>query len=204
MKKLLCLFVGLSALFSLFASPCYEEVETAAFTAILCHTSIPSLPLNGVTFYGEEENIIPDKIVFDNSDMSLYLDALNTKPKMNFFQSALYSITQNGSTMQKTKKKLQERAYKTDEVIINGEADITSNSSVNKLEFITTGNLSSIDVDVYADLVITKNEEKYIINGTFNIKGGKDKILTVTSSNVTVNGIPYDVEVKYKLTKAET
>lgn len=204
MKKLFCLLLGLFVLLSLHSAPCYEELENAAFTAILCHTSIPSLPLDGVTFYGDDDDVIPDKIVFDNSDLSLYLDALNTKPKMNFFQGALYSITQNGATMQRTKKKLEEAGYQKGDVLISGVADITSNSKVNKLEFITTGNLSSIDVDVDSDLIITKNSEEYIIKGTFNIKGGKDKILTITSDDVTVNGVPYDVDVKYKLTKAET
>ncbi len=204
MKKLLCLIALFFVVLSLYSSPCYEELENAAFTAILCHTSIPTLPLDGVTIYGDDDDIIPDKIVFDNSDMSLYLDALNTKPKMNFFQSALYSITQNGATMQRTKKKLEEADYQEGDVLISGVADITSYSKVNKLDFITTGNLSSIDVDVDSDLIITKYSEEYIIKGTFNIKGGKDKILTITSDDVTVNGVPYDVEVKYKLTKAET
>lgn len=204
MKRLLLIFAIVSVYMSLSANPCFEEVENASFTTILCRTSIPQLPLQGVTMTGDEDEIIPDRIVYSDSDLSNYLTALNTKPEISsLWENALYSLTQRGATMKKTKTKLEEADYRKGDVILNGTVDITSNSRIKKLDFVTSGNLTSVDVDAEADLTVQKGSESYKIEGTFNIKGDKDKVLNITSEDVTVNGKSYLVSVKYQLTKAQ-
>ncbi len=203
MKRLLLILIAALFCGSLFANPCFEELENASFTTILCRTSVPELSLQGVTFVKGDDEIIPKRIIYSDSDLSNYFSALNTKPEISsIWESAMYSLTQRGATMQKTKEKLKKADYKKGDCLLNGTVDITSKSKIKKLEFLTSGSLDSVDVDCTVDLTLKKGLERYIIKGTFNIKGDKNKVLEITSEDVTVNGKFYLVSVKYQLTKA--
>lgn len=202
MKRLLFLSLLLLLFFPLCAGPCYEELETVSLVTLSSRASVPLLPLEGVSFIGDEDKIIPDKIVYSSSDASTYLEALNTKPKCSILESALYSITQNGATMKRTKKMLQERNYQKGELVVTGAVTLTTRSELDKMDIILTGNLSSFQAYADLDLVIVSGSEVYSVKGKLDIEGGDDKIFTISSSDYTVNGIKYDVELKYRLRKA--
>ncbi len=202
MKRLLFFPILLLLLFSLSAGPCYEELETVSLVTVSSRASVPLLPLPGVSFVGEGDKIIPDNIVYSSSDASTYLEALNTKPKCSIFESALYSITQNGAMMKRTKKMLEERDYRKGELVVTGTVGIESKSELDKMDIILTGNLSSFQASVNLDLVIVSRDEVYTVRGALDITGGDDRIFTITSSDYTVNGIRYDVELEYRLRKA--
>lgn len=202
MRKFLLLLILLFFSFLLFSSPCYEDVETAAFSTILARTSIPALNLEGVTFIGDEDKIIPERIVYENSDLSTYLTSLNTRPGgMAFWMLPLYSLTQNGTTMKKTKKRLEDAGYEKGSVVISGVVDVSSESEINKLDYITKGSLSSVDITCDSDLIVKKDGEEYILKGIFKIKGDESGILSVVSDNLTLNGEAYRINVKYRKEK---
>lgn len=202
MRKILVSIVFLFSALILFSSPCYEDVETAAFSTILARSSIPTLSLMGVTFIGDDDEIIPDRIIYESSDLSTYLESLNTKPEgMPFWKIPLYTLTQNGATMKKTKKKLADAGYEKGDVVITGTVDITSSSPVNKIDYITRGSLSSINMTCDSDLIVKKDGEEYILNGVFTIKGDESGTLSVVSDDLTVNGELYNVDVKYRKEK---
>lgn len=202
MRKPLFILLFLFSAFFLFSSPCYEDVESAAFSVILARTSIPTLMLDGVTFIGDDDEIIPDKIIFNNSDLSTYLDTLNTKPdNIPFWKIPLYNLTQNGATMKKTKKKLESAGYNKGDVVISGEVDILEKSSINKFDYLTTGSLTSLSVKCRPHLIIQKGGEEYIMEGTFNIEGDEEGTMHVYSDMLTLNGEFYRVDVKYRREK---
>ena len=206
MKKFLCLlFFLLSVFFLLSANPCFEEVEDTAFTTILSYSSIPKIPLDGVSYTeSDDESALPERVTYSSADLSTFLGNLNTKPDCSsLWESAVYSMMQRGATMKKTKAKLEQAGYRKGDVTVSGTVDISSKTPLKKLELVLGNDFSSVDVDCTANLLLTKNGEKYIIKGTFNVSGDENRILSVTSSDMTVNGIYYRVSVKYRLTKVQ-
>lgn len=202
MKRLLFIPLLLLLLFSAYAGPCYEELETVSLVTISSRASVPVLPLEGVSFVTEGERIIPEKIVYSSSDASTYLEALNTKPKCSILESALYTVTQNGAMMKRTKKMLEERNYRKGQLVVSGTVTLESKSELDKMDIILTGNLSSFRASADLDLVIVSESEVYSVRGKLDITGGDDRIFTISSSDYTVNDIRYDVELKYSLRKA--
>ncbi len=187
------------------ANPCFEEVEDAAFATILSYASTPKIPLSGVSCTSsDDESAFPGRVTYTSSDLSTYLECLNTKPECSsLWENAVYSMMQRGATMKKVKAKLGETDYRKGDVIISGTVDLEPKTELKKLDLVLANDFSSVDVDCRADLLLTKNGEKYTIKGTFNVSGDEDRVLSVTSSDMTVNGTYYKVSVKYRLTKVK-
>lgn len=203
MKKWFVLFSLLFLSLFLFASPCFEEVETIVLATISSRASIPELTLNGVKMKGDDDLIIPSSVEYENSDASFYLENLSTKPKkLSLWESALFNMTQRNPSMIKTKEILREADYKKGEVVTNGRIKITALSEVKTLDIVMSSDLSSIDIDAELDLTLKIKNKNYIIKGTLHIDGSSDRILSVYSNNISVNDTYYKVSLKYKLTKA--
>ena len=92
MKKTLVLILFVLSLFPLFSSPCFEEIETVTLSVMASSASKPRLALPGVEIEGE--GLFPEKVVFTSSDVSLYYDALTSKPKdASIIDRALFAAT---------------------------------------------------------------------------------------------------------------
>ena len=206
MKKFtLALFFLLVLPLLLAANPCFEELEDAAFTTILSYASIPKIPLCGVSYSGgDDESAIPGRITYCNSDLSTYLEALTDGPGCSsIWEKAVYSVIERGATMKRIREKLRDEGYRKGDVVINGTVDLEEESALKKMELVLANDFSSVDVDCRTDLLLLKNGERYVIKGNFNVRGDRDRVLSVTSSDITVNGIYYKVSVKYRLTKVK-
>ena len=117
MKKTLVLILFVLSLFPLFSSPCFEEMETITLSVMASSASRPRLILPGVDVEGE--GLFPEKVVFNSSDVSLYYDALTTKPKdISIIDSALFAVTQRSSLMIQIQRILLEKGYEKDDLIV--------------------------------------------------------------------------------------
>ena len=204
MKKALLVMLMLLLVFFLHANACFEDVENAAFSTIAAFSSVPKIPLSGVTVNVGENELIPESITYRDSDLSSYLDDLDTKPHCSsIWENALYSMTQRGATMQKVKSMLREAGYEKGDAVLNGNITLSCVTQPEKNEIIFSTDLSSIDVDADVDLLMKKDGKNYIIKGTLSVKGDSERVLSVTSDNLSVNDIYYRVSLKYKLTKAD-
>lgn len=202
MKRLFLCLILFFLLLSLSAGPCYEELETISLVTISSRSSIPLIPLDGVSFTADDDRIIPDVITYSDADASTFLLSLNTKPECSFFENALYKLTQNGATMKRTKSMLEERNYREGELVVSGTVKLSASADLDKMNIILTGNMSSVTIDADLDLRILSSGKVYVVKGRLDIDGGSDRIFTITSSSYTVNGIKYDLDLKYRLRKA--
>lgn len=201
MKKLLVLIFIFSLSFLLFASPCFEEVETIVLSTILVRASIPELKLNGV-YFSNSDTLIPDKVEYKNSDLSLYSENLSTKPEnISFFDNALFYMSQQSPTMIQIKEELKEKNYKKGDCIVSGKIEVESKIDISALDIALTSDFSSISVKANINLVLTSFGNVYSINGVIYVNGDKDRTLTVTSPSIEVNRTRYKVDLEYKMRK---
>lgn len=201
MKKILVLFFIFSLSFLLFASPCFEEVETIVLSTILVRASIPELQLNGV-YFSNSDSLIPDKVEYKKSDLSLYLEDLSTKPEnISFFDNALFYMSQQSPTMIQIKEELKEKNYKEGDCIVSGKIEVESKMDISALDIALTSDFSSISAKANIDLVLTIFGNVYDINGVIYVNGDKDRTLTVTSPSIEVNRTRYKVDLEYKMRK---
>ncbi len=201
MKKLLVLIFIFSLSFLLFASPCFEEVETIVLSTILVRASIPELKLNGV-YFSNSDTLIPDKVEYKNSDLSLYSENLSTKPEnISFFDNALFYMSQQSPTMIQIKEELKEKNYKRGDCIVSGKIEVESKIDISALDIALTSDFSSISVKANINLVLTSFGNVYSINGVIYVNGDKDRTLTVTSPSIEVNRTRYKVDLEYKMRK---
>ncbi len=204
MKKVFLVLILILVTAFLSANACFEDVENTALSTIAAFSSIPKIPLSGVTFTGGDDDLIPQKITYSSSDLSNWLADLSTKPKCSsIWENALYAMTARSATMQKVKAMLEDAAYTKGDAVISGTVSLSCVEKPKKDEIVFSTDLSSIDVDADLDLILKKSGKSYIIKGTLNIKGDSGRTLSVTSSDLRVNDIYYRVSLKYKLTKAE-
>ena len=76
----------------------------------MASSSVPKMTLPGVDKEGD--GLIPDKVTFSSSDVSLYYDALSSKPQnINIIDSALFAVSQRSSLMQQIQMMLLEKGY---------------------------------------------------------------------------------------------
>lgn len=204
MKKVFLVLFLLLVTALVWANACFEDVENTALSTIAAFSSIPKIPLSGVTITGGDDDLIPQKITYSGSDLSYYLGDLSTKPKCSsIWENALYAMTQRSATMQKVKSMLSDAGYSKGDAVISGDVTLSCIEKPKKDEIVFSTDLSSIDVDADLDLILKKPGKSYIIKGTLNIKGDSERTLSVTSSDLRVNDIYYRVSLKYRLTKAE-
>ena len=204
MKKVLLVFLLLLLAVFLSANACFEEVENMALSTIAAFSSIPKIPLSGVTVTVNGDELIPEKITYRDSDLSHYLDDLSTKPECSsLWENALYSMTQRGATMQKVKSMLRDAGYREGDVTVSGDISLSCVTQPKTSEIVFSTDLSSIDVAADVDLLLKKAGKNYRIKGTLNIKGDSERVLSVTSENMCVNDTYYRVSLKYRLTKAD-
>lgn len=202
MKKLVAFIFIFSLSFLLFASPCFEEVETIVLSTILVRASIPELKLNGVYFSGSSDSLIPEAVEYKKSDLSFYSQNLSTKPEnISFFDNALFYMAQQSPTMIQIKEELEEKNYKEGDCFVSGKIEIESKANLNALDIALTSDFSSISAKANLNLVLTIFGNVYDINGVIYISGDKDRTLTVNSPSIEVNRTRYKVDLEYKMRK---
>lgn len=202
MKKWIIFIAVFLMPFLIWSSPCFEEVEAIVLSTISSKASIPEIKLKGVKIEGDEDYLIPHTVEYDKSDVSTYLKSLSTKPEItSIWDNALYNLTQRNPTMVKTKEILEDMGYKKGEVIVDGSISIEALSDPKTIEIVMGNDLSSINVSASLDLTLKIKSKRYIIKGTVLIEGDNKRILSVTSTDISVNDTYYKVSVKYKLTK---
>ena len=107
--------------------------------------SKPRLALPGVEIEGE--GLFPEKVVFTSSDVSLYYDALTSKPEdASIIDSALFAATQRSSLMQQIQRILLEKGYEKDDLIVDGDISINTKKDPDELELMLGRDLSSISL----------------------------------------------------------
>ena len=111
-------------------------METITLSVMASSASRPRLILPGVDVEGE--GLFPEKVVFNSSDVSLYYDALTSKPKdISIIDSALFAVTQRSSLMIQIQRILLEKGYEKDDLIVDGEISIDMKKYPDELELMS-------------------------------------------------------------------
>ena len=198
MKKTIALILFLIILFPLFSSPCFEELETVTLSVMASSASKPRLSLPGVEIEGD--GLFPEKVVFNSSDVSLYYDALTSKPKdASIIDSALFAATQRSSLMQQIQRILLEKGYEKDDLIVDGEIAINTKKDPDELELMLGRDLSSISLSIKVDCTLKERGKEWRVKGVLEVFGDSKGNLVVQSNMFTVNSSKYKVDLKYRL-----
>lgn len=198
MKKTLVIILFVLSLFPLFSSPCFEELETVTLSVMASSASKPRLTLPGVEIEGD--GLFPEKVVFNSSDVSLYYDALTSKPKgSNIIDSALFAATQRSSIMQQIQRILLEKGYEKDDLIVDGEIAINTKKDPDELELMLGKDLSSISLSIKVNCTLKERGKEWIVKGVLEVFGDSKGNLVVQSNMFTVNSSKYKVDLKYRL-----
>ena len=198
MKKTLVIILFVLSLFPLFSSPCFEEMETVTLSVMASSASRPRLILPGVDVKGE--GLFPEKVVFNSSDVSLYYDALTSKPKdISIIDSALFAVTQRSSLMIQIQRILLEKGYEKDDLIVDGEISIDMKKDPDELELMSGRDLSSISLSIKADCTLKERGKEWRVKGVLEVFGDSKGNLVVQSNMFTVNSSKYKVDLKYRL-----
>ena len=160
--------------------------------------SKPRLALPGVEIEGE--GVFPEKVVFNSSDVSLYYDALTSKPKgSNIIDSALFAATQRSSIMQQIQRILLEKGYEKDDLIVDGDISINTKKDPDELELMLGRDLSSISLSIKVDCTLKERGKEWRVKGVLEVFGDSKGNLVVQSNMFTVNSSKYKVDLKYRL-----
>ena len=198
MKKTLVIILFVLSLFPLFSSPCFEELETVTLSVMASSASKPRLSLPGVEIEGE--GLFPEKVVFTSSDVSLYYDALTSKPKdASIIDSALFAATQRSSLMQQIQRILLEKGYEKDDLIVDGDISINTKKDPDELELMLGRDLSSISLSIKVDCTLKERGKEWRVKGVLEVFGDSKGNLVVQSNIFTVNSSKYKVDLKYRL-----
>ena len=198
MKKTLVIILFVLSLFPLFSSPCFEELETVTLSVMASSASKPRLSLPGVEIEGE--GLFPEKVVFTSSDVSLYYDALTSKPKdASIIDSALFAATQRSSLMQQIQRILLEKGYEKDDLIVDGDISINTKKDPDELELMLGRDLSSISLSIKVDCTLKERGKEWRVKGVLEVFGDSKRNLVVQSNIFTVNSSKYKVDLKYRL-----
>ena len=198
MKKTLVFILFVLSLLPLFSSPCFEEIETVTLSVMASSASKPRLSLPGVEIEGE--GLFPEKVVFTSSDVSLYYDALTSKPKdASIIDSALFAATQRSSLMQQIQRILLEKEYEKDDLIVDGDISINTKKDPDELELMLGRDLSSISLSIKVDCTLKERGKEWRVKGVLEVFGDSKGNLVVQSNMFTVNSSKYKVDLKYRL-----
>ena len=198
MKKTLVFILFVLSLLPLFSSPCFEEIETVTLSVMASSASKPRLALPGVEIEGE--GLFPEKVVFTSSDVSLYYDALTSKPKdASIIDSALFAATQRSSLMQQIQRILLEKEYEKDDLIVDGDISINTKKDPDELELMLGRDLSSISLSIKVDCTLKERGKEWRVKGVLEVFGDSKGNLVVQSNIFTVNSSKYKVDLKYRL-----
>ncbi|MGN0840790.1 MAG: hypothetical protein ACI4NB_08175 [Candidatus Ornithospirochaeta sp.] len=198
MKKTLVIILFVLSLFPLFSSPCFEEIETVTLSVMASSASKPRLALPGVEIEGE--GLFPEKVVFTSSDVSLYYDALTSKPEdASIIDSALFAATQRSSLMQQIQRILLEKEYEKDDLIVDGDISINTKKDPDELELMLGRDLSSISLSIKVDCTLKERGKEWRVKGVLEVFGDSKGNLVVQSNMFTVNSSKYKVDLKYRL-----
>lgn len=198
MKKTLVIILFVLSLFPLFSSPCFEEIETVTLSVMASSASKPRLALPGVEIEGE--GLFPEKVVFTSSDVSLYYDALTSKPEdASIIDSALFAATQRSSLMQQIQRILLDKGYEKDDLIVDGDISINTKKDPDELELMLGRDLSSISLSIKVDCTLKERGKEWRVKGVLEVFGDSKGNLVVQSNMFTVNSSKYKVDLKYRL-----
>ena len=198
MKKTLVFILFVLSLLPLFSSPCFEEIETVTLSVMASSASKPRLSLPGVEIEGE--GLFPEKVVFTSSDVSLYYDALTSKPKdASIIDSALFAATQRSSLMQQIQRILLDKGYEKDDLIVDGDISINTKKDPDELELMLGRDLSSISLSIKVDCTLKERGKEWRVKGVLEVFGDSKGNLVVQSNMFTVNSSKYKVDLKYRL-----
>ncbi|MDD6840638.1 MAG: hypothetical protein PUD65_04965 [Spirochaetales bacterium] len=198
MKKTLVFILFVLSLLPLFSSPCFEEIETVTLSVMASSASKPRLALPGVEIEGE--GLFPEKVVFTSSDVSLYYDALTSKPKdASIIDSALFAATQRSSLMQQIQRILLDKGYEKDDLIVDGDISINTKKDPDELELMLGRDLSSISLSIKVDCTLKERGKEWRVKGVLEVFGDSKGNLVVQSNIFTVNSSKYKVDLKYRL-----
>ncbi len=160
--------------------------------------SKPRLALPGVEIEGE--GLFPEKVVFTSSDVSLYYDALTSKPKdASIIDSALFAATQRSSLMQQIQRILLDKGYEKDDLIVDGDISINTKKDPDELELMLGRDLSSISLSIKVDCTLKERGKEWRVKGVLEVFGDSKGNLVVQSNMFTVNSSKYKVDLKYRL-----
>ena len=160
--------------------------------------SKPRLALPGVEIEGE--GLFPEKVVFTSSDVSLYYDALTSKPEdASIIDSALFAATQRSSLMQQIQRILLEKGYEKDDLIVDGDISINTKKDPDELELMLGRDLSSISLSIKVDCTLKERGKEWRVKGVLEVFGDSKGNLVVQSNMFTVNSSKYKVDLKYRL-----
>ena len=160
--------------------------------------SKPRLALPGVEIEGE--GLFPEKVVFTSSDVSLYYEALISKPKdASIIDSALFAATQRSSLMQQIQRILLEKGYEKDDLIVDGDISINTKKDPDELELMLGRDLSSISLSIKVDCTLKERGKEWRVKGVLEVFGDSKGNLVVQSNMFTVNSSKYKVDLKYRL-----
>ena len=160
--------------------------------------SKPRLALPGVEIEGE--GLFPEKVVFTSSDVSLYYDALTSKPEdASIIDSALFATTQRSSLMQQIQRILLEKGYEKDDLIVDGDISINTKKDPDELELMLGRDLSSISLSIKVDCTLKERGKEWRVKGVLEVFGDSKGNLVVQSNMFTVNSSKYKVDLKYRL-----
>ena len=160
--------------------------------------SKPRLALPGVEIEGE--GLFPEKVVFTSSDVSLYYEALTSKPKdASIIDSALFAATQRSSLMQQIQRILLDKGYEKDDLIVDGDISINTKKDPDELELMLGRDLSSISLSIKVDCTLKERGKEWRVKGVLEVFGDSKGNLVVQSNMFTVNSSKYKVDLKYRL-----
>lgn len=160
--------------------------------------SKPRIALPGVEIEGE--GLFPEKVVFTSSDVSLYYDALTSKPKdASIIDSALFAATQRSSLMQQIQRILLDKGYEKDDLIVDGDISINTKKDPDELELMLGRDLSSISLSIKVDCTLKERGKEWRVKGVLEVFGDSKGNLVVQSNIFTVNSSKYKVDLKYRL-----
>ena len=197
MKKTIALILFLIILFPLFSSPCFEELETITLS-VMASSSVPKMTLPGVDKEGD--GLIPYKVTFSSSDVSLYYDALSSKPQnINIIDSALFAVSQRSSLMQQIQMMLLEKGYERDDLVVDGVIELKAQREPDEMTLLMGKDLSSISLIVTSDLTLTQRGKVWKVKGVLEVFGDSKGNLVVQSKEFTVNTMKDKVDLKYRL-----
>ena len=194
--------MSLLSLSILFASPCFEELETVMLSVIASSASRPQLVLPGVERKGE--SLFPEEVVFKSSDVSAYPEALRTRPKgISLLDMALFSASQNTPMMKKIQAILLSLDLEKGDLIVDGKLKFKENKEPEEMALAFSGDLSSIDLSVTVDISLLAKGKVWNVEGEMKVKGDSKGYLVVDSKEFTVNESKYKVDLKYRLKAAD-
>ncbi len=187
-------FLTASSIFSVSLHDVYykysETIASVGASVVAAYLNVPQRELPGVRIT-DGPGLVPERIEFSSSDVSLYKDALLGSQSSNAFMRFLsMAVSSLSPLVENAVMFLDRMAISKGDIIVDGEMVIKGGENID-LEGILSMNLSQmVDIEVYCDIVLSGKSfpNKVELKGDIFLRSDESGTMTVHPSDFTLNG----------------